>query len=100
MQFPDGYVLVYDPCDSSSLDMLAGIKADIDKNKDKKEVSFDHHNCVNFQYRRYCHEYILIVPLLGMCNCYSQYAYKIISIVNNVNQFYGHNGDTKHARSS
>lgn len=38
MQFPDGYILVYDPCDSSSLDMLAGIKADIDKNKDKKEV--------------------------------------------------------------
>lgn len=39
LQFPDGFILVYDPCDSTSLDMLAGIKADIDKNKDKKEVS-------------------------------------------------------------
>jgi len=38
LQFPDGYVLVYDPCDPASLDMLAGIKSDIDKNKDKKEV--------------------------------------------------------------
>lgn len=39
LQFPDGYVLVYDPNDPASLDMLAGIKSDIDKNKDKKEVS-------------------------------------------------------------
>lgn len=38
LQFPDGFILVYDPNDSTSLDMLAGIKADIDKNKDKKEV--------------------------------------------------------------
>lgn len=38
LQFPDGFVLVYDPCDPASLDMLAGIKSDIDKNKDKKEV--------------------------------------------------------------
>lgn len=38
LQFPDGFVLVYDPSDPSSLDMLAGIKSDIDKNKDKKEV--------------------------------------------------------------
>lgn len=38
LQFPDGFVLVYDPCEPASLDMLAGIKSDIDKNKDKKEV--------------------------------------------------------------
>ncbi|XP_013109035.2 NF-kappa-B inhibitor-interacting Ras-like protein [Stomoxys calcitrans] len=36
--FPDGYVLVYDPTDPQSLDMLADIKMDIDKNKEKKEV--------------------------------------------------------------
>lgn len=39
LSFPDGYILVYDPSDSSSLDMLAHIKNDIDKNKDKKEVT-------------------------------------------------------------
>lgn len=39
LNFADGYALVYDPADPSSLDMLAGIKTDIDKNKDKKEVS-------------------------------------------------------------
>ncbi|XP_037945117.1 NF-kappa-B inhibitor-interacting Ras-like protein [Teleopsis dalmanni] len=38
LYFPDGYVLVYDPSDPSSLDMLADIKIDIDKNKEKKEV--------------------------------------------------------------
>lgn len=38
LYFPDGYVLVYDPTDPKSLDMLAGIKHDIDKNKEKKEV--------------------------------------------------------------
>lgn len=38
LQFPDGFVLVYDPCEPASLDMLAGIKNDIDKNKDKKDV--------------------------------------------------------------
>ncbi|XP_055855104.1 NF-kappa-B inhibitor-interacting Ras-like protein [Episyrphus balteatus] len=37
--FPDGYVLVYDPSDPSSLDMLDDIKSDIDKNKEKKEVA-------------------------------------------------------------
>lgn len=31
-------MLVYNPCEPASLDMLAGIKSDIDKNKDKKEV--------------------------------------------------------------
>lgn len=40
LQFPEGFILVYDPCDASSLDMLAGIKNDVDKNKDKKEVIF------------------------------------------------------------
>lgn len=39
LYFPDGYILVYDPTDTSSLDILADIKADIDKNKEKKEVS-------------------------------------------------------------
>lgn len=39
LQFPDAFVLVYDPCDPASLDMLAGIKNDVDKNKDKKEVN-------------------------------------------------------------
>ncbi|XP_073814098.1 NFKB inhibitor interacting Ras like 1 [Musca autumnalis] len=36
--FPDGYVLVYDPTDPQSLDMVGEIKVDIDKNKEKKEV--------------------------------------------------------------
>lgn len=31
-------MLVYDPSDPISLDMLGGIKNDIDKNKEKKEV--------------------------------------------------------------
>lgn len=35
---PDAFVLVYDPSDPVSLDMLGGIKNDIDKNKEKKEV--------------------------------------------------------------
>ncbi|XP_055390449.1 NF-kappa-B inhibitor-interacting Ras-like protein [Condylostylus longicornis] len=39
LYFPDGYILVYDPSDRSSLDMLADIKMDIDKNKEKKEVT-------------------------------------------------------------
>ncbi|KAG4066168.1 hypothetical protein HA402_014468 [Bradysia odoriphaga] len=39
LQFADAFVLVYDPSDAASLDMLAGIKNDIDKNKEKKEVS-------------------------------------------------------------
>lgn len=39
LYFPDGYVLVYDPTDPQSLDMLADIKQDIDKNKEKKEVA-------------------------------------------------------------
>jgi NF-kappa-B inhibitor-interacting Ras-like protein len=30
--------LVYDPQDPSSLDLLSGIKSDIDRNKEKKEV--------------------------------------------------------------
>ncbi|XP_017493716.1 PREDICTED: NF-kappa-B inhibitor-interacting Ras-like protein, partial [Rhagoletis zephyria] len=37
LYFPDGYVLVYDPTDPSSLDMLADIKTDIDRNKEKKD---------------------------------------------------------------
>lgn len=35
---PDAFVLVYDPSDPVSLDMLGGIKNDIDKTKEKKEV--------------------------------------------------------------
>ncbi|XP_030558425.1 NF-kappa-B inhibitor-interacting Ras-like protein [Drosophila novamexicana] len=38
LQFPDAFVLVYDPTDPRSLDMLADIKTDIDKHKEKKEV--------------------------------------------------------------
>ncbi|GAB0100584.1 NF-kappa-B inhibitor-interacting Ras-like protein [Sergentomyia squamirostris] len=34
----DAFVLVYDPSDPASLDILAGIKSDIDKHKDKKEM--------------------------------------------------------------
>uniref|UniRef100_T1H660 NF-kappa-B inhibitor-interacting Ras-like protein n=1 Tax=Megaselia scalaris TaxID=36166 RepID=T1H660_MEGSC len=37
-QFPDAYILVYDPQDPASLDMLADIKSDIDRNKEKKEA--------------------------------------------------------------
>ncbi|KYB26253.1 NF-kappa-B inhibitor-interacting Ras-like protein 2 [Tribolium castaneum] len=35
----DGYILVYDTEKSESLDMLVSLKKDIDKNKDKKEVT-------------------------------------------------------------
>ncbi|EDW74606.1 NF-kappa-B inhibitor-interacting Ras-like protein [Drosophila tropicalis] len=38
LQFPDAFVLVYDPTDPRSLDMLADIKTDIDKHKEKKEI--------------------------------------------------------------
>ncbi|KAH8348561.1 hypothetical protein KR084_008717 [Drosophila pseudotakahashii] len=38
LQFPDAYVLVYDPMDPRSLDMLADIKTDIEKHKEKKEI--------------------------------------------------------------
>lgn len=38
--FADAFILVYDPADSKSLDILAEIKNEIDKNKDKKEVTF------------------------------------------------------------
>ncbi|BFG03413.1 NF-kappa-B inhibitor-interacting Ras-like protein [Drosophila madeirensis] len=38
LQFPDAFVLVYDPIDPRSLDMLADIKTDIDKHKEKKEI--------------------------------------------------------------
>ncbi|EDW36346.1 GL17743 [Drosophila persimilis] len=38
LQFPDAFVLVYDPIDPRSLDMLADIKSDIDKHKEKKEI--------------------------------------------------------------
>ncbi|XP_050296468.1 NF-kappa-B inhibitor-interacting Ras-like protein isoform X1 [Anthonomus grandis grandis] len=35
----DGYILIYDTHNISSLDVLMSIKKDIDKNKDKKEVT-------------------------------------------------------------
>ncbi|KAJ8923884.1 hypothetical protein NQ315_006660 [Exocentrus adspersus] len=35
----DGYILVYDSSKSNSLDAIISIKKDIDKNKDKKEVT-------------------------------------------------------------
>lgn len=38
LSYPDAFILVYDPSDPASLDMLGGIKADIDKFKDKKEI--------------------------------------------------------------
>lgn len=38
LSYPDAFILVYDPRDPASLDMLGGIKADIDKFKDKKEI--------------------------------------------------------------
>uniref|UniRef100_A0A336MLW8 CSON003608 protein n=1 Tax=Culicoides sonorensis TaxID=179676 RepID=A0A336MLW8_CULSO len=38
--FPDAFILVYDPTDPSSLDILGNLKADIDRNKEKKEISF------------------------------------------------------------
>lgn len=37
--FADGYVLVYDTCKPESLDVLFPLKKDIDRNKDKKEVT-------------------------------------------------------------
>ncbi|ETN67074.1 kappa b-ras [Anopheles darlingi] len=36
--YPDAFIVVYDPSDPASLDMLAGIKSDIDKYKEKKEI--------------------------------------------------------------
>ncbi|XP_028128039.1 NF-kappa-B inhibitor-interacting Ras-like protein [Diabrotica virgifera virgifera] len=39
LQIADGYILVYDTSKSTSLDILVALKKDIDKNKDKKEVS-------------------------------------------------------------
>ncbi|XP_055626656.1 NF-kappa-B inhibitor-interacting Ras-like protein [Toxorhynchites rutilus septentrionalis] len=38
LSYPDAFILVYDPSDPTSLDMLGGIKSDIDKYKDKKEI--------------------------------------------------------------
>uniref|UniRef100_A0A1Q3EXW1 Putative ras family small gtpase n=1 Tax=Culex tarsalis TaxID=7177 RepID=A0A1Q3EXW1_CULTA len=38
LSYPDAFILVYDPSDPASLDMLGGIKGDIDKFKDKKEI--------------------------------------------------------------
>nr|CAH7732546.1 unnamed protein product [Callosobruchus chinensis] len=35
----DGYLLVYDTSNSNSLDVLISLKKDIDKNKDKKEIT-------------------------------------------------------------
>lgn len=37
--FADGYVLVYDTAKPESLDVLLPLKKDIDKNKDKKEIT-------------------------------------------------------------
>ncbi|KAK0085176.1 hypothetical protein PV325_005631 [Microctonus aethiopoides] len=37
--FADGYVLVYDTTKPESLDVLFPLKKDIDKNKDKKEIT-------------------------------------------------------------
>ncbi|XP_012271359.1 NF-kappa-B inhibitor-interacting Ras-like protein [Orussus abietinus] len=37
--FADGYVLVYDTAKPESLDVLFPLKKDIDKNKDKKEIT-------------------------------------------------------------
>ncbi|XP_059622481.1 NF-kappa-B inhibitor-interacting Ras-like protein [Phlebotomus argentipes] len=37
-QLSDAFVLVYDPSDPASLDILAGVKSDIEKCKDKKEM--------------------------------------------------------------
>ena len=37
--FADGYVLVYDTTKPESLDVLLPLKKDIDKNKDKKEIT-------------------------------------------------------------
>ncbi|XP_063697256.1 NF-kappa-B inhibitor-interacting Ras-like protein [Culicoides brevitarsis] len=40
ISFPDAFILVYDPSDPSSLDILGNLKVDIDRNKEKKEVAF------------------------------------------------------------
>ncbi|XP_043473213.1 NF-kappa-B inhibitor-interacting Ras-like protein [Leptopilina heterotoma] len=37
--FADGYILVYDTTKPESLDVLLPLKKDIDKNKDKKEIT-------------------------------------------------------------
>lgn len=38
LAFPDAFVFVYNPKEPATLDLLGHIKADIDRNKDKKEV--------------------------------------------------------------
>lgn len=38
--FAEGYVLIYDPRDGHSFEILEGIKSDIDRHKEKKEVGF------------------------------------------------------------
>lgn len=35
----DGYIMVYSVCDNLSFQLLTDIKKDIDRNKDKKDVS-------------------------------------------------------------
>ncbi|XP_022905794.1 NF-kappa-B inhibitor-interacting Ras-like protein [Onthophagus taurus] len=39
LSLADGYILIYDTDKPESLDVLVGLKKDIDKNKDKKEVT-------------------------------------------------------------
>lgn len=39
LSYADGYVLVYDTAKPESLDVLFPLKKDIDKNKDKKEIT-------------------------------------------------------------
>lgn len=64
---------MYDPCEPASLDMLAGIKSDIDKNKDKKDVTYLDigHGANHFE-----SDVIngCMVFLAGLRNCYCEYA--------------------------
>jgi NF-kappa-B inhibitor-interacting Ras-like protein len=46
LSFADGYVLIYDPDVPESFETVVGIKKDIDKNRDKKEVRMRFHGCV------------------------------------------------------
>ncbi|KAF4521234.1 hypothetical protein B566_EDAN005445 [Ephemera danica] len=39
LSFADGYVLIYDPDVPESFETVVGIKKDIDKNRDKKEIA-------------------------------------------------------------
>lgn len=60
MAFADGYVLVYDICKPESLSVLIHLHKDIEKNKDKKDVSYLV-SCLIFLYQILSTNVLLII---------------------------------------